>query len=145
MKNLILHSVLFVLIFTLKVSNGFCQKMEELSDVKIKDSVYSIVDEDASFPGGNKALMKFIQDNLVFPEGNGDIDVVGKIYVSFIVRKDGTCSDFIIKRGIPGAPEFDKMAFDLMKKMPKWIPAVVSQKVCKAESYSEILEPLRAQ
>ncbi len=141
MKNLILHSVLFVLIFTLKVSNGFCQKMEELSDVKIKDSVYSIVDEDASFPGGNKALMKFIQDNLVFPEGYGDIDVVGKIYVSFIVRKDGTCSDFIIKRGIPGAPEFDKMALDLMKKMPKWIPAKVDGKAVDAyHSYPIYIE-----
>ena len=133
MKKLISHSVLLILIFTLNVSNGFCQKMEDLSDVKIIDSIYTIVDEDASFPGGNQALMKFIQENLMFPERYGDIDVVGKIYVSLIVRKDGTCSDFIIKRGISGAPEFDKTALDLMKKMPKWIPAKVRGK--EVDSY----------
>lgn len=133
MRNLAIKFLFVILFIAISVDFTFSQKMEELSDVKITDSIYTIVDEEAEFPGGNVYFLKFIQENLVYPEGYGDIDVVGKIYVKFVVSKTGTCTDFRILRGIPGGPHFEKATLDLMKKMPNWKPAKMNGK--EVDSY----------
>jgi protein TonB len=107
--------------------------MEELSNVKITDSIYSIVEEEAIFPGGNAALLKHIQHNLVFPDGYGDIDIVGKVYVKFVVRKTGLCTDFQVLRGIEDR-KLESSVIDMLKKMPLWIPAKVKGK--NVDSYN---------
>jgi protein TonB len=89
--------------------------MEELSNVKITDSIYSIVEQEAIFPGGNAALLKHIQHNLVFPDGYGDIDIVGKVYVRFVVRKTGFCTDFQLLRGIEDR-KLESSVIDMLKK-----------------------------
>jgi protein TonB len=106
--------------------------MEELSDLKITDSVYNIVDEEAEFPGGNVYLLKFIQENLVYPEGYGDIDVVGKIYVKFVVSKTGICRDFQILRGMQDS-KLERSTIEMLKKMPVWNPAKMNGK--EVDSY----------
>jgi protein TonB len=106
--------------------------MEELSDLKITDSVYNIVDEEAEFPGGNVYLLKFIQENLVYPEGYGDIDVVGKIYVKFVVSKTGICRDFQILRGMQDS-KLERSTIEMLKKMPVWRPAKINGK--EVDSY----------
>jgi protein TonB len=106
--------------------------MEELSDVKITDSIYTIVDEEAEFPGANVYLLKFIQENLVYPEGYGDIDVVGKIYVKFVVSKTGICSDFQILRGMKDS-KLERSVTEMLKKMPVWKPAKMNGK--EVDSY----------
>jgi protein TonB len=99
--------------------------MEDLKDVKVTDSIYTFVDEDASFPGGQTEFLKFIRENLVYPSVDAEINCAGKIIVKFVVRKNGECRDFEILRGIRGCPEFDRSAFQMLKKMPKWIPAKI--------------------
>lgn len=133
MRNLAIKFLFVILFSAISVDFTFSQKMEELSDMKITDSIYTIVDEVAEFPGGNVYLLKFIQENLVYPEGYGDIDVVGKIYLKFVVSKTGICSDFRILRGIPGGSHFEKATLDLMKKMPNWKPAKMNGK--EVDSY----------
>lgn len=119
---------LFVILFSaISVDFTFSQKMEELSDLKITDSVYNIVDEEAEFPGGNVYLLKFVQENLVYPEGYGDIDVVGKIYVKFVVSKTGICSDFQILRGMKDS-KLERSVIEMLKKMPVWKPAKMNGK-----------------
>lgn len=114
-------------------SVAFCQKMEEFSDVKIVDSIYTIVDEDAEFPGGFSEFLKFLRTNFVYPSEYSEICFQGKLIVKFVIRKDGTCTDFRVLRGIPGGPQFDKSTLDLMKKMPNWKPARINGK--EVDSY----------
>lgn len=124
---------MFVILFSaISVDFTFCQKMEELSDVKITDSIYTIVDEEAEFPGGNVYLLKFIQENLVYPEGYGDIDVFGKIYVKFVISKTGICTDFQILRGMKDS-KLERSVIDMLKKMPAWKPAKMNGK--QVDSY----------
>ncbi len=132
MRNLAIKFPFVILFSAISVDYAFCQKMEELSDLKITDSVYNIVDEEAEFPGGNVYLLKFIQENLVYPEGYGDIDVVGKIYVKFVVSKTGICRDFQILRGMQDS-KLERSTIEMLKKMPVWIPAKINGK--EVDSY----------
>jgi protein TonB len=118
---------LFILIFFANWNFGVSQKMEELSDEIITDSIFTIVDDYAEFPGGTGYLMKFIQENLVYPEGYGEIDAIGKVYVKFVVSKSGMCSDFKILRGIQDS-NLERAVIEMLKKMPKWKPAKINGK-----------------
>lgn len=132
MRNLEINFLFIILFSAISVDFTFSQKMEELSDVKITDSIYTIVDEEAEFSGGNVYLLKFIQENLVYPEGYGDIDVVGKIYVKFVVSKTGICSDFQILRGMKDS-KLERSVIEMLKKMPVWKPAKINGK--EVDSY----------
>jgi hypothetical protein len=50
-----------LLICSLNAFVGFCQKMEDRKDVRVTDSIYTLVEEDASFPGGQTEFLKFIR------------------------------------------------------------------------------------
>lgn len=117
-----------LLICSLNAFLGFCQKMEDRKDVKVTDSIYTVVDEDAIFPGGQTEFLKFIRENFVYPSVDAETDCVGRIIVKFVVGKNGECRDFEILRGIRGCPEFDRSAFQMLKKMPIWIPAKINGK-----------------
>ncbi len=125
MKNSALKFLIILFCFLMNVGFGYCQKMEELANTIITDSIYSIVEEESIFPGGNAALLKHIQHNLVFPVGYGDVDIVGKVYVKFVVRKTGLCTDFQILRGLED-PKLESSVIEMLKKMPLWSPAKVN-------------------
>jgi TonB family protein len=127
MKNSAINFFFFIISFLINSNFGISQKMEDFSDVKIVDSIYTILDEEAEFPGGTVALVKFIQENLIYPEGYSDIDVIGKIYVKFVVSKTGLCTDFQILRGIKD-PKLERTVIDMLKKMPSWKPAKIDGK-----------------
>lgn len=71
------------------------------------------------FPGGQGAMMKYIQQNLRYPEG--DEDFVGTVYVSFIVRKTGKIDDVKILRGCQN-PKYEAEIIRVVKAMPDWTP-----------------------
>lgn len=83
-----------------------------------KNEIVDFADFEAKFPGGTDSLTLWISKNLRYPT---DIDVEGKVYVSFVVHSDGTITSIKILKGI-GA-EYDKEAIRLISTMPKWIPA----------------------
>ena len=82
------------------------------------DKVFGMVGEQPSFPGGQAALMKYIEENLNYPSVCGHIE--GRVVVQFTIGKDGTVKDPKIARGID--PELDKEALRLVRNMPKWKP-----------------------
>jgi hypothetical protein len=100
---------------------------QEKDSVSVCDSIYDFPDVDAQFPGGSKALMVYIGDNYVFPEIFEDF--VGKVYLQFLVKQDGTLSEIEVIRKIQ--PKIDANCIVLIQKMPKWKPATINNKpVC---------------
>ena len=83
------------------------------------DKVFGVVEEMPSFPGGQAALMKYLSDNIKYPNICGHAE--GRVIVSFTIQKDGTVKDAKIASGV--APELDKEALRLVRNMPKWKPA----------------------
>jgi TonB family protein len=87
---------------------------------RVDDRVFTFVKEKPEFPGGEKELMGYFDDNLIYPQDALDADVKGKIFLSFIVRKDSFISDVKILRGI--FPSCNAEAVRVCSAMPKWIP-----------------------
>ncbi|MFM2316453.1 MAG: hypothetical protein RLZZ155_785 [Bacteroidota bacterium] len=77
---------------------------------------------EASYPGGNAALMKYIRETIRYPEVSIDRNESGKVYLSFIVETDGNLSHIKVVRGV--SPEIDQEAMRIFIKSPKWVSAV---------------------
>lgn len=72
------------------------------------------------FEGGMKAWAKFIQRNLRYPNAAQEVDAQGKVYISFVVEKDGSVSNVTVLRGIGYG--CDEEAVRVISKSPKWKP-----------------------
>lgn len=73
------------------------------------------------FPGGEKALSKWLKKNLRYPSVAKRMSIEGKVVVEFIVGKDGKISDVRVKESLHR--QCDKEAIRLVKSMPNWSPA----------------------
>jgi protein TonB len=82
-------------------------------------TVYTIVDKVSEFPGGSDAMYKFIYSSMNVQK-IADLDVQGKIFVQFIVEKDGSLSNIEIIRNLD--PFCDSEAIRIIRLMPKWKP-----------------------
>ena len=95
-------------------------------NVKVKhaknDSIYQIVDQMPEFPGGTEALLKFVANNVKYPEKAKDEEISGRVFISFVIEKDGSVSNVELKRGIGGG--CDDEAVRVVKAMPKWKPGI---------------------
>ena len=90
-----------------------------------KDSIYEAGDVEVmpQFPGGDEAMMKFIQENTVYPENAKKKGIGGKTFVAFTIEKDGSITDVKVLRGCD--KECDAEAVRVVKSMPKWKPGKV--------------------
>ncbi len=86
--------------------------------------IYEIVEFSAEFPDGREALLKYIQDNLELPEAVTSGKIGGKCYLKFIISAYGSVSNVKVQRGVQDCPECDNAAVDLVRGMPKWVPAM---------------------
>lgn len=87
--------------------------------------VYLNPDEPAQFVGGSDTLRKYIRNNLNYKL----MDIHEndqKVFLRFIVLKDGSIANIKIMRGAYDYPEFDAEAIRVVKSMPNWIPAKVN-------------------
>ena len=57
------------------------------------DNIYKTVEQLPQYPGGQAALFQFIARNIRYPKAAQDWGVQGRVFVHFIVEKDGTLSD----------------------------------------------------
>ena len=89
------------------------------------DKMFGLVEEMPSFPGGQTALMKYIEENMRCPDPESDAS--GRVIVQFVIGKDGTVKDPKVVRGI--TPALDGEALRLVRNMPKWKPGKMSGKL----------------
>ena len=80
----------------------------------------AMVEQKPSFPGGESAMYKWLQDNIIYPAAASDEGVQGKVTVQFIVEKDGSITHVQVVRG--KHPALDAEAARVIRKMPRWTP-----------------------
>lgn len=92
---------------------------------KTDDSIYELSEYDqlAEFPGGIKALIQFIDTNLIHPVQVLRDGVGGKVALRFVIEKDGSISNVSVLKGIPNCMECNEEAGKVIRNMPKWTPA----------------------
>ena len=85
-----------------------------------EEQIFEIVEEQAEFPGGMGACLKWLSDHLNYPPIASENGVQGRVYVAFVVNTDGSIVDVKIARSVD--PHLDKEALRVVKMMPKWKP-----------------------
>ncbi|MCX7861784.1 MAG: energy transducer TonB [Bacteroidales bacterium] len=81
---------------------------------------FYVIEEKPEFPGGDAAMFQWISKNIKYPEIAKENGIQGKVYVQFVIGKDGKVSDVQVVRGVD--PSLDKEAIRVIQSMPPWKP-----------------------
>lgn len=84
------------------------------------DTTYFPFEVVAAFPGGHQAMSRWIGRQIRYPEDAIENNISGKVYVRFIIEKDGTITNIYIERGV--SPSMDQEVIRVVNEMPKWEP-----------------------
>lgn len=88
---------------------------------EVKEEIVSFVEIMPEFPGGEKALRKFLLNNVHYPTLASESAVSGTVFVKFVVFKNGEIGNVVVEGAKKGAGLEDE-AIRVVKKMPKWKP-----------------------
>jgi protein TonB len=97
---------------------------------KDKDGIYSKAEQMPEYPGGQKALSSFVENNISYPQDAVDQNTEGTVYVSFVIDEKGK----VIKPMVTGKSaghSLDDEAVKVVKQMPAWKPGLVRGKPVK--------------
>lgn len=99
----------------------------EITPVKIEEEdeeedvqIFTVVENDPEFPGGMEALYKYLRENIKYPSLARDNNITGKVYVTFVVERDGSIANPRVLKDIGGG--CGQEAIRVVKAMPKWTP-----------------------
>ena len=96
------------------------QKREEVEPEVKEEEVFVVVEEMPEFPGGTLELRKYLASAVKYPVIAQENGIQGKVYVNFVVNKDGSVSGAKIARGVD--PSLDAEALRVVSTLPKWRP-----------------------
>lgn len=113
--------------------------------VKLPDLTAEIIegfpDKDPSYQGGYLAMQTFVGQALSYPQPAIEAGIEGKVYVGFVVEKDGSISQIKILRGVDR--DLDREALRLVRQMPTWIPGEKNGKKVRTSVRLPIVFKLR--
>lgn len=94
--------------------------MTSTAQTKKNNMVFDIVEVMPQYPGGQIAMLKYIMENIKYPEQAMKEGIQGRVTVRFIVEKDGSISD--VRPVLSVHPLLNKEAVRVVESMPKWSP-----------------------
>ena len=97
------------------------------------EKIFEVVEQPPSYPGGDAALMEYLNNNISYPTIAVDNLIQGKVTCSFVVGKDGSIQDVRVERSVDGS--LDKEAVRVIKSMPRWIPGRQGGNAVKVKYY----------
>ena len=95
------------------------EPLPEIEVVTNPEEVLSYAEVMPEFPGGMPEMVKYLLENMIYPEEMKENGIEGRIFVQFVVTKTGSVKDVTIARGIDG---LNREAIRLVKQMPNWKP-----------------------
>jgi protein TonB len=98
--------------------------------VKVTPPIVDFPDIEAEFPGGIIAMMKWINDNISYPETSIEMNEQGRVFLQFVVEKDGSITNVKVDRGV--SIDLDREAKRVIRKMPKWVPGEIEGRTIRA-------------
>ncbi|MDD4576682.1 MAG: energy transducer TonB [Bacteroidales bacterium] len=97
---------------------SYVEVVEEIEVVEAE--IFTVVEENPMFPGGDEARMNFLRENIKYPQMARESGIQGTVYVTFVVEPSGNITNIKILRGIGGG--CDEEALRVVRQMPKWKP-----------------------
>lgn len=95
-------------------------QIQQKEEVVEESEIFVVVEDMPEFPGGETALRSYINKNVQYPVIAAENGIQGKVYVRFVVDKDGSVTNAEIARGID--PSLDQEALRVVRTLPKWKP-----------------------
>ena len=95
------------------------EKKEE-KPKEVKEEVFRSVEQMPQFPGGEAALMKYLQSHINYPPMAAENNVQGRVVVQFVVDKTGKVGEVQVVRSVD--KDLDKEAVRVCKSLPKFTP-----------------------
>lgn len=124
----------------LEIESTETDMMEEVEVIEIEEEVsdevlsFAVVESVPIFPGCEDAkdnnerkmcfqqkILVFVSQNFEFPEMARQMGIQGRVYVNFVIEKNGSISGVEVVRGVD--PLLDDEAVRVVKKLPKLTPA----------------------
>jgi len=99
-------------------------EIEEYIPIEIEEEevmeaeIFTVVEAMPEFQGGDAARIKFLQENIKYPQMAKESGIQGRVYVTFVVEKNGKITDVKVLRGIGGG--CDEEAVRVINSMPNW-------------------------
>lgn len=123
-------SMLFLTMNTVIAQNGTSDDTTKVQVVPPpQEEVFDVVEKEPTYPGGEEAMQAYIKANIKYPEEAVKNKEQGRVYVKFIIEKDGSVSNVKIARGV--SPSLDAEALRVIQAMPKWNPGTQKGKAVR--------------
>lgn len=125
MLKVVIIPLLIVLIIAITSCSGskkVARSETKTTPVKVEapSEVFVVVEEMPSFPGGNESLMKFMKDNIRYPEQAKNNNITGMVVLRFVVSYIGTVDNVQVLKSVD--PLLDAEAVRVVKMLPAWQP-----------------------
>jgi len=109
------------------VGNADVKNVTEAND----NTVFTAVEISPEYPGGEAAFGKFLQKNIRYPTIAKENNIQGKVYIQFVVERDGSLTDIKVLRE-PGSGTGDE-AVRVLKISPHWKPGIQNGKPVRVQ------------
>ncbi len=86
------------------------------------NKIFTAVEKDPAFKGGIDKFYAYLQKNMRYPAVAKENNVQGKVFVTFVVERDGALTDIKVVRGIGSG--CDEEAIRVLKSSPRWTPGI---------------------
>lgn len=120
-RDITVNKSTFIPTFEQAFSKNTSNQEKNEKSLQNNEEIYTSVEIPAEFVGGYSALIKWIDNNLKYPEKALNDKIEGRCLVKLVIEEDGTISDLEIVRKIND--DLEREAIRLVNKMPKWNPA----------------------
>ena len=100
-------------------------------EIKDKNTVYTMVEQMPSYPGGETELMKYILSNLRYPVAAKNNKIEGKVVCSCVINENGKVTDVKVEKSVD--PDLDYEAKRVIENMPNWVPGKQNGKACRVK------------
>src|SRR5579862_8166210 len=128
MKTILVALMLIIMAFAVKA-----QQAPPNEVVVVNDSlrIYTTVEKDPSFPGGQNKFIRFLIKNIRYPAESHEKNIQGKVILTMVVEKDGSLTDIRVIQSV--AKDIDAEAIRVMKLSPKWEPGMQGGKPVRVQ------------
>lgn len=133
-KTMVYRSLTFLCVICLSTLSAFQLNAQN-------EKVLQQAEVMPEFNGGNDALMKYLIENMQYPEDARKKKEEGKVYISFIVDEKGNVKNAQVKRGVSAS--LNAEALRVVNSMPAWKPGEQDGKKVKVEYTLPILFALQ--
>ena len=115
---------------------------EEVEE-EVTDEIFMVVEEAPEPIGGQRAFMQYLAENIKYPKAAARLKISGRVFVQFVVEKDGSLTDIKVVKGIGAG--CDEEAVRVLSEAPKWKPGKQRGMPVRVSKMVPILFVLREQ